>query len=36
MAGGRLAGFSFVVELRALNGRSKLPADVPAESLIVY
>jgi adenine phosphoribosyltransferase len=36
MAGGRLVGFSFVVELAALNGRSKLPADVPAESLIVY
>jgi adenine phosphoribosyltransferase len=35
-AGGRLAGFSFVVELSALNGRNKLPDDVPAESLIVY
>ena len=36
MAGGQLVGFSFVVELSGLNGRSKLPADVPAESLIVY
>lgn len=36
LAGGRLAGFSFVVELSALNGRGKLPDDVPAEALIVY
>ncbi len=36
LAGGQLTGFSFVVELSALNGRSKLPQDVPAESLIVY
>jgi adenine phosphoribosyltransferase len=36
MAGGKLAGFSFVVELGALNGRDKLPNEVPAESLIVY
>ena len=35
-AGGRLAGFSFVVELSALNGQDKLPEAVPAESLIVY
>jgi adenine phosphoribosyltransferase len=36
MAGGTLAGFSFVVELSALNGREKLPESVPADSLIVY
>ena len=36
LAGGQLAGFSFVVELSALNGRSKLPEEVPAESLIIY
>jgi adenine phosphoribosyltransferase len=36
MAGGELVGFSFVVELAALNGRSKLPEEVPAQSLIVY
>jgi adenine phosphoribosyltransferase len=36
MVGGLLAGFSFVVELSALNGRDKLPEAVPAESLIVY
>ncbi len=36
LAGGRLAGFSFVVELSALNGRDKLPEAVPAESLIIY
>jgi adenine phosphoribosyltransferase len=35
-AGGQLAGFSFVIELQALNGREKLPESVPAESLIVY
>ncbi|MBM5817706.1 MAG: adenine phosphoribosyltransferase [Cyanobacteria bacterium K_Offshore_surface_m2_239] len=36
MAGGTLAGFSFVVELSALNGRDKLPENVPADALIVY
>jgi adenine phosphoribosyltransferase len=36
LAGGQLVGFSFVVELSALNGRSKLPQDVATESLIVY
>jgi adenine phosphoribosyltransferase len=35
-AGGQLVGFSFVVELSALHGRSKLPEEVPAESLIIY
>jgi adenine phosphoribosyltransferase len=36
LAGGRLCGFSFVVELADLQGRSKLPDDVPVESLILY
>jgi adenine phosphoribosyltransferase len=36
LAGGQLAGFSFVVELSGLNGREKLPEAVPAESLIIY
>ena len=34
--GGRLCGFAFVIELADLDGRSKLPADVPVESLITY
>jgi adenine phosphoribosyltransferase len=36
LAGGRLCGFAFVIELADLNGRDKLPADVPVESLIIY
>jgi adenine phosphoribosyltransferase len=36
LAGGRLCGFSFVVELADLQGRSKLPDGVPVDSLIVY
>jgi len=36
MAGGRLCGFAFVIELAGLNGREKLPAEVPVESLLVY
>jgi adenine phosphoribosyltransferase len=36
LAGGQPCGFAFVIELAALNGRSKLPAGVPVESLIVY
>lgn len=36
LAGGQLCGFAFVIELADLNGRDKLPADVPVESLIVY
>jgi adenine phosphoribosyltransferase len=34
--GGELCGLAFVVELADLNGRAKLPAGVPVESLIVY
>ena len=36
LAGGRLCGFAFVIELAELNGRHKLPSGVPVESLIVY
>lgn len=36
LAGGRLCGFAFVIELADLKGRDKLPAGVPVESLIVY
>ena len=35
-AGGTLCGFGFVIELADLNGRARLPAGVPVESLIVY
>ena len=35
-AGGSLCGFGFVAELAALEGRRKLPAGQPIESLIVY
>ena len=35
-AGGDLCGFAFVIELAALEGRFKLPQQVPVESLIVY
>lgn len=35
-AGGLLAGFAFLVELAALEGRSRLPDAVPIESLIIY
>ena len=35
-AGGLVAGFAFVVELGALEGRSKLPDGVPVDSLITY
>ncbi|MFO0038393.1 MAG: adenine phosphoribosyltransferase [Synechococcaceae cyanobacterium] len=34
--GGELCGFALVIELAALNGRDRLPAGVPVESLIVY
>jgi adenine phosphoribosyltransferase len=34
--GGELCGFAFVIELAELNGRDRLPAGVPVESLIVY
>jgi adenine phosphoribosyltransferase len=36
LAGGRLCGFAFVIELGELGGREKLPPGVPVESLIVY
>lgn len=36
LAGGRLAGFAFVVELEDLQGRSRLPEGVPVEALIRY
>lgn len=36
MAGGRLGGFAFVVELLGLQGRSRLPRSVPVEALIAY
>jgi adenine phosphoribosyltransferase len=35
-AGGDLCGFAFVVELADLQGRSRLPDEVPVESLIIY
>ena len=35
-AGGQLVGFAFVIELEPLGGRSALPGDVPADSLIRY
>lgn len=35
-AGGRLAGFAFVIELLALEGRRRLPESVPVEALIRY
>ena len=36
LAGGQLCGFGFVIELAGLSGRQKLPAGVPAKSLVVY
>ena len=36
LAGGQLCGFGFVIELGGLSGRQKLPAGVPAKSLVVY
>jgi len=36
LAGGRLAGFAFVVELEDLQGRRRLPQGVPVEALIRY
>lgn len=35
-AGATVAGFIFVIELSGLQGRDKLPADVPVSSLITY
>jgi adenine phosphoribosyltransferase len=34
--GGELIGFAFVVELAELEGRRRLPAEVPVETLISY
>jgi adenine phosphoribosyltransferase len=36
LAGGELCGFGFVVELADLQGRNRLPADVPVHALIAY
>jgi len=36
LAGGEICGFAFVIELAELQGRHKLPEQVPVESLIVY
>ena len=35
-AGGEICGFGFVAELSGLAGRSRLPAQHPVESLIIY
>jgi adenine phosphoribosyltransferase len=35
-AGGELCGFGFVAELADLDGRRRLPAGLPIESLIIY
>ena len=35
-AGGRLAGFAFLIELTALQGRQALDADVPCQTLFSY
>ncbi|MEL6882816.1 MAG: adenine phosphoribosyltransferase, partial [Cyanobacteria bacterium J06607_10] len=35
-AGAKVVGFSFLIELEGLAGREKLPAAVPAMSLITY
>lgn len=34
--GATIAGFSFVIELSALNGRQKLPTDIPVTTLLSY
>jgi adenine phosphoribosyltransferase len=36
LAGGHPCGFGFVIELADLQGRDKLPAGLPVESLIIY
>lgn len=36
LAGGRLGGFAFVMELADLQGRCQLPEGVPVHSLIIY
>lgn len=35
-AGCQLVGFAFIIELKALGGRDRLPADVPVISLVEY
>ncbi len=35
-AGGTLAGFGFIIELTFLNGRVRLPGDVPVVTLVSY
>ena len=35
-AGGQLCGFGFVAELAALEGRRRLPQELPVESLLIY
>jgi adenine phosphoribosyltransferase len=35
LAGSQVVGFGFVIELLALQGRSKLP-DIPIMSLVQY
>ena len=35
-AGGQLCGFGFVAELAALEGRRRLPVELPVESLLIY
>ena len=35
-AGGTLAGFGFIIELTFLNGRVRLPGDVPVVALVSY
>ncbi|MEA5466663.1 adenine phosphoribosyltransferase [Leptothoe sp. PORK10 BA2] len=34
--GATIAGFSFLIELKDLNGRQKLPADIPIATLLSY
>lgn len=36
LAGGTLAGFGFIIELTFLNGRARLPGEVPAVALVSY
>ena len=36
IAGGAICGFGFVAELAGLEGRRRLPEQLPVESLIIY
>jgi len=36
LAGGKLVGFAFVIELKSLGGRTVLPQDQPVASLLAY